>query len=84
MIKDKSNSGQMTVEMILIMVILVSLTLFVSNKFKEDELLAAVVSKPWLVLAGMLQNGVWQPVEQSNAMHPNNFVRHASLKCEDL
>ena len=79
-----NHRGQMTVEMILILTILVGLTTFVSTQMRDNELLAEVVSKPWQVLAGMIQNGVWQPIDRSNAAHPNHAGRHATLKCEEL
>jgi len=73
----KNNKGQTVVEGVLLLVVFVTMALTVSNQFKDNELLANLVSGPWDRLDNMIQNGYWQPTggEQN---HPNDNSRHVS------
>lgn len=69
--KRINQSGQMVVEMILILTLLFGFTVFVAAQFRQQEYFKAIVSGPWLKLAGMMQNGVWDTPEKSKDLHPN-------------
>lgn len=79
----RQQKGQGTLEAVLIIATLVFLSGLVANKFKENELLAQLVSGPWQRIAGMLQNGVWIAPAKGMALHPNNASRHISLKGDE-
>lgn len=79
-----NRKGQGIVEAILILLVLLSVTTFISSRFRQDELLAKMVAGPWLRLAGMIQNGQWKPVNQSNALHPSKQYRHISTKGDSV
>lgn len=76
----RNQAGQMILEMILILTILLSLTLVTARYFKDNEIVAQLISGPWLMLSGMIQNGVWMPAGQADSFHPNFAARGASLK----
>ncbi len=69
------QGGQMIVEAVLIIVMLVGFTFMVANYFKKNELLKQMISGPWQNLAGMLQNGVWAPPATGALIHPNAHNR---------
>lgn len=71
----RQRSGQMAVEMILMLALFLGASYFVRDAFQSNGIIAQIVSRPWLSIAGMLQNGVWAPPEESNSQHPNNFSR---------
>jgi hypothetical protein len=82
-ISHSSNSnekGQSVIEAILLAVVLLGITMFVSNFFKKEELIKKIISGPWQNLAGMIQNGVWAQRSASMQVHPNVHKRHVSVK----
>ncbi len=78
----KNQSGQQVTEAILIMVVFMAMTLMVAQYFKSQEVLKNLVTGPWTNLAGMLQNGVWQPAQSGALSHPNGHSRHISIQGE--
>jgi len=78
----KNESGQMVLEYILIAVIFVGITFAVTAAFRDNEILANLVAKPWQSLAGMIQNGKWGTPEATMDKHPNNHFMHGSLQGE--
>lgn len=74
----KSQKGQMTVEAVLILVILVGVFTVTQREISKRQLLSKIVSGPWSIIAGMIENGVWLPTEQGKTYHPNVFGRRAS------
>lgn len=78
-----NQSGQMTVEMVLIAVASVMLITFVSKKFEQEQILQGMSLNPWnSFIVGMIENGVWGGVDQTMAMHPHAFSRHSSREGE--
>ncbi|MDC0980321.1 hypothetical protein OAQ84_01155 [Bdellovibrionales bacterium] len=81
--RQKSRQdGQMILEAILILVILLGITLFISSRFKSDEIFASIISKPWQSISGMIENGYWEPPAAARGRHPGHLDRHVSLKGE--
>ncbi len=78
----RSQSGQQVTEAVLIMVVFMAFTFAVSTFFRNDEVLRKLVTGPWVNLAGMLQNGVWQPIDRGAESHPNGHSRHISIQGE--
>lgn len=78
----RNQGGQLIVEAILILILLFGSTLAISAYFKNSELVKKLIQAPWTNLAGLIQNGVWQPVGQSNAAHPNGHGRHIVITGE--
>lgn len=74
----KSSKGQMTVEAVLLMTIMVAGFLAVQKAFKGNDYLAKVVNGPWSLVQGMVENGVWASADAGRAKHPNNYARRAS------
>ena len=74
-----SQNGQMILESILILTILMSLSLVTAQYLKSNEVVARLISGPWANLSGMIQNGVWMPPGQAEKYHPNHAKRGASL-----
>ena len=74
----KKQSGQITIEAVLILTLLVS-TVFAGTRLIQDQqMLSKLVEKPWQYLAGMIENGYWAPVQAGKAKHPNQLSRHGS------
>jgi len=74
----RSKSGQMTIEAILILMLMVSIFTLTQRKIKESGYFRQIVSGPWAHIAGMIENGVWKPVDEGKKTHPNVFGRRAS------
>lgn len=71
--KLKSQSGQLAIEAVLIVVLLLSLSLFASKWLRDNEVLAKMISGPWKHIAGMMATGNWQPTDDAIAegTHPH-------------
>lgn len=73
--KTLNRSGQIAIEMVLMIALVVGFATFVSSEFKSRGLIAGMISGPWKNLAGMIQNGVWGPSQETMELHPNSFRR---------
>jgi hypothetical protein len=81
MIRQKiGQSGQATMEMILLSIVLVSLAMYVSRTLHAGEYAAALTEGPWKPLQGMIEDGIWADPKQAVAMHPSLRRRHGANK----
>lgn len=74
----RNRNGQMTVEAVLLLTIMVGFFTIVHRRISEKQLLSQIVSGPWSYIQGMIENGVWVPAASGKTMHPNVFGRRAS------
>lgn len=74
----KRNSGQITIEAVLVLTILMSTAFASLQVFKDSNYLSKMVEGPWQHLAGMIENGMWGPPQQGKGKHPNHVTRHGS------
>ena len=83
MITGINKKGQVSVEYVLITVLLVGIVMFVQkNLFKSHEFLANYLEKPWLIVSGVIENGVPGTPDQGRTSHPGHVARHLSVKEE--
>jgi hypothetical protein len=75
----KNQSGQIAVEYILIMVVFVGLFISVKNILISNNSIGAFVQKPWALVAGMIESGVWEDPKKARASHPGLLSRHRTL-----
>jgi hypothetical protein len=75
-----NQRGQMTIEMILILVLLLSVALSISKASQSSGWMASLVSGPWKPLQGMIEDGVWVNAGASKSMHPTMLSRHGSYE----
>lgn len=73
-----NQKGQLVVEAVLIMVVIVSLYAAFSNWAQGQEFTKKMVSGPWNMLSGMIESGTWNPPAQARAQHPNHLRRNIS------
>ncbi len=79
----KLNSrGQMTIELVLMTIVLVSMAVFISREFRNNELFANLANGPAVKLSGMIENGVWGSVEATRALHPSSAERLSTVEGE--
>lgn len=74
----RSNKGQMTIEAVLLLTIMVSFFTVAHRVISGQQYLSKIVSGPWSYVSGMIENGVWAPAASSKPLHPNTFKRRAS------
>ncbi len=86
----KSNKGQMAIEAVLLMVVLVGAFLFLTKQLKDKKLLAKLVKGPISSVAAMTAYGTWKdtgctaPGKSAVTLgkcHPNSIAR--SLSSDD-
>lgn len=75
-----AQSGQMVVEGLLLMTLLLGATSFFYRSMRDRQVLASLVEKPWSRLAGMTESGVWDEPGAAARSHPNQKGRLLSLK----
>jgi hypothetical protein len=78
----RSQAGQVSVEYIMITVVLVGLALSVKKFIISENMLGNFVQKPWDMVAGMIETGVWGEPNKVRPMHPGHIARHNSLAGE--
>jgi hypothetical protein len=71
------ESGQMTIESVLVATVLLAITVAASQAFQKAQILQGVVG-PWAYMRGMIENGIWETTTP-NPAHPNAKARHASV-----
>ncbi|PIS11227.1 MAG: hypothetical protein COT73_05105 [Bdellovibrio sp. CG10_big_fil_rev_8_21_14_0_10_47_8] len=74
----KNQGGQMIVETILLLALLVSVSLLVSKYLQESRFAQKLVGEPWGTLSGMIECGVWTGCGAGK--HPNSKGRYLSLR----
>lgn len=72
-----NQQGQMAVESILIMAVLVIIFTQVVQPLVSDQI-GQIVSRPWVHIQGMVETGIWEPIGEARIKHPNNYHRHVS------
>lgn len=77
----QNQSGQGTLEMVLIMAVIVSATIFISNILEENQYAQKLFGQPWGTLSGMIECGTWTGCGQGK--HPNSPSRILSLKPDE-
>jgi len=75
--KRAHEDGQMTIEMMLILIALLGLSLALSRKAQNEGWMKAFVSGPWKPVQAMIENGVWTTAD-SKTLHPHHRNRHGS------
>ena len=80
----RSNVGQMAVEMILIMVVLVALLGMIRDFLQENSAFQSLTQAPWQSLSGMITSGVWKKPDEAINYHPNLHKRHGTVTGERL
>lgn len=76
------QSGQLIIEAILLMTLFFGIAVVIKQKFGDQNIVGAMVAKPWSRVAGMMSNGVWKPEAQGRDMHPqgNIFSREGDVQ----
>ena len=81
--KGTSQSGQITVEMVLILFVFVGMTQFVISEFDRFKPLVKFVGEPWKVVSGMMEFGIWKnPGDISIDKHPSHWNRMYGMQGE--
>ncbi len=75
-----NQSGQATMEAVLLLLIFVIVGMKISSVAKEQGFMRHVVEGPWAPIRGMIEDGVWMKYTDSKTLHPNHFKRHQSRK----
>ena len=76
-----NKSGQMIVEMVLLLSVFVLTATIALNKFEtEIEPFDAFITGPWKVVPGLIESGTWKKKDEARTEHPNHFGRMYSVK----
>lgn len=76
----KNQNGQVAIEYILISIVLVGIFLSARNILLSNNTLGSFVQKPWELVAGMIETGVWGDPKTVRHQHPGVLARHNSFK----
>lgn len=74
-----NNRGQVVIENILMLIILIGGISFLSTSLRESQAIAKLVSGSWTKIAGMIECGVWEAPSKACTLHPNQLKRSVSL-----
>lgn len=82
--KINKQSGQITVEYILLAVVFIVLFQVASNTLKNNDYLKNFQDTPRKIFVNMVQNGNWEPILQDGCnLHPNHYNMHFSSDGDD-
>lgn len=73
-----TERGQMTIEMMLLLVVILGVGLAISKSARERGFMKDLVEGPWLVVQGMIEDGVWIRAPASKQRHPHDRGRHST------
>lgn len=79
--RPSGQSGQVIVEYMLLLVIVIGLSAMVRNALVESKFIQGFTFQPWAKLDGMIQCGVWLPCGLKNnasGLHPDSGARAIS------
>lgn len=79
--KKTNQSGQLIVEAVLLLALVMSTSLLVTRFLQESQFAQTLIAKPWTTLSGMVECGVWSGCGAGK--HPNSRNRYLSLKPEE-
>ena len=79
-IRMKSQKGQATVEMVLLLAVMVTMSYLVLESFKSGKPVYKFISGPWKTISGMIESGNWAKRQDAMLNHPNYFRRMYSHK----
>ena len=83
-VRIKSRKGQVTLEMVLLLAAMVTMSYFVLKNFKETtEPVYNFISGPWETIKGMIESGAWAKRPDAMLNHPNYFRRMYSQRGMD-
>ena len=72
--QDLKESGQVTVEYLLLAVVLLVLFQVSTNTFKNNDSLKNFQETPRNIFKNMVENGNWEPTpDKSRKLHPNHY-----------
>lgn len=78
----KSQRGQLVVEAILLMVVLLAIAGLATKYLANSQLAQKLTIEPWGKLAGMIECGSWQQCQGGIGVHPSSINRTLSLRIE--
>lgn len=79
----KTHSGQMIIETILVMTVLLSIVLALRSTLQSSEAFKNLVQGPWQFLSGMMIAGDWSPPATAIERHPALGQNHGSVRGAD-
>ena len=79
----QKNRGQITLEAVLILVVLIGVAnLARSYLVEKHDFFSAIIATPWKQIGGMVESGVWGRKNQVRSKHPNHSFRMYTTKPE--
>ena len=77
-----NGRGQIVIESVLLMVVMLSIFIASVNALRDGQFLAKLVERPWESVAGMIECGVWGTPATACKSLPNQKNRNISLQPE--
>jgi len=80
--KNRKSKGQFVIEAVLLLSIGVMLLMSLKKWADEKQIFANMLTKPWVKISGMIENGAWGDPGSTRAKHPHNHEKVATLQQE--
>ena len=68
--KQIRQKGQVTVEIVLVLVISLAMAQVLRLAIKEKQIVQEFITTPWLVVSGMMESGTWKKKGEAISEHP--------------
>lgn len=79
----RNQGGQVIVEAVLLMVMMMATTYAVTNYFRQNKVASKLTLEPWQKLSGMIECGSWSDCRANKGLHPSTRNRNLSSRTED-
>lgn len=81
--RARSERGQMTIEMMLLLLGLFGGAYALSRTAQEQKWMQSLVSGPWKPMQGMIEDGAWV-AQDSKSYHPSIKKWHGSYRADPV
>jgi hypothetical protein len=78
MVRKLEQSGQVLVESVLLMTLLVFVSFAIVEGLEEMDFMGGVLKGPWSNMQGMIEAGVFADARQARSRHPGHLDRTIS------
>lgn len=80
--RNRKSKGQFVIEAVLLMSIGIMLLMGLKKWAEQSQIFANMLTKPWVKISGMIENGAWGDPASTRIRHPHNHEKVATLQQE--
>lgn len=80
--RKRKSKGQFVIEAVLLLSIGLMLFMALKKWAADSQIFANILTKPWIKISGMIENGSWGDPRSTQSRHPHNPDKVATVQQE--